>query len=363
MTLGVGLIGCGFIGRYHARNIRDVARSRANANALDIDYHAVCDRHLERARGFADVAGCRLVTDDARAVIESPAVAAVYICTETVEHVELAIAAARAGKHVFCEKPLATNYHDAARMLEAVRRAGVTHQVGLVLRFSPVYRVVEDLLRQDDLGPLLALQLRDDQFFPTRGHYASSWRGDVTRAGGGTLIEHSIHDVDLLARLAGAVERVRCQTRYTSGHAGVEDVATVTFEHAGGHTSQLASIWHQMDDRASTRRLEIFFEGGYIATEHDYFGSVTYQRRSGDPISIGPDEVLQRYMRLEGLDPLDQDLRSLGGRCDRAFLEAVAGGRPAHPDFADALSAHRTVEACYASARERREVAVSEIGA
>jgi myo-inositol 2-dehydrogenase / D-chiro-inositol 1-dehydrogenase len=90
---------------------------------------------------------------------------------------------------------------------------------------------------------------------------------------------------------------------------------------------------------------------------------VTYQGRHGDPLTIGADEVLDRYMRLEGLDPLDHDLRSLGGRCDRAFLEAVAAGRPAHPDFADALTAHRTVEACYTSAREQREVAIAEIDA
>jgi predicted dehydrogenase len=362
MTLGVGLIGCGFIGRYHGRNVRDLARSRTNAGALDIDYHAVCDREIERARGFAELAGCPLVTADAQALIASPAVDAVYICTETAEHVELAIAAARAGKHVFCEKPLATNFRDAARMYDAVRSAGVVNQVGLVLRFSPVYRVVEELMRGDDLGPLLSVTLRDDQFFPIRGHYASAWRGDVQRAGGGTLIEHSIHDIDLLTRLAGDVERVRCRTRYTSGHVGIEDVATVTLEHVGGNTTQLASVWHGMDARPSTRRLEIFFEGGYIATEHDYFGIVTYQRRQGDAVTLSSDEVLERYLDLEGLDPVDHDLRSIGGRGDRAFLEAVAAGRPAHPDFATALAAHRIVEACYTSAREGRDVAPTEIG-
>ena len=208
------------------------------------------------------------------AVIHVAEVDAVYICTETVEHVALVIAAAKAGKHVFCEKPLATNFADAQRMLDAVTAAGVTHQVGLVLRFSPVMRVIEDLMQQDDLGTLLSMTLRDDQFFPVRGQYGSSWRGDVRRAGGGTLIEHSIHDIDLITRLGGAVDRVRCRTRNVSGHPGVEDVAFVTFEHEAGHSTQLSSIWHDMDSRPSTRRLEIFFERGYIATEHDYFGSV-----------------------------------------------------------------------------------------
>src|SRR5215813_12619229 len=147
MTLGVGLIGCGFIGRYHARNIRDLARSGANAGALDINYHATCDRQIDRAETFAKLAGCEVATTDAAAVIHSPDIDAVYICTETVEHVALVIAAAEAGKHIFCEKPLATNFADAKRMLDAVTAAGVTHQVGLVLRFAPVMRVIEDLMQ------------------------------------------------------------------------------------------------------------------------------------------------------------------------------------------------------------------------
>jgi predicted dehydrogenase len=321
----------------------------------------VCDRHADRAEAFATAAGCEVATTDPAEVIHSPKVDAVYICTETVEHVDLVIAAAEAGKHVFCEKPLATNLADARRMHAAVTAAGITHQVGLVLRFSPVFRVIEDLMRQDDLGALLAIQLRDDQFFPVRGQYASSWRSDVTRAGGGTLIEHSIHDVDLIARLAGDVERVRCRTRNISGHAGVEDVAIVTFEHGAGHSTQLSSVWHSMDDRPSTRRIEIFFEGGYIATEHDYFGSVMHQGRSGNVVTLSADDVLSRYMSLEGLDPVDYDLRSLGGLCDRAFIDAAIAKRPAHPSFGDAVLAHEIVEACYRSATDNRDVTLAEV--
>ena len=363
MTFGVGLIGCGFIGRFHARNIRDIVRAGANIGPHDVDYHAVCDRKADRAEAFAKAAGCEVATTDPLEVIHSSKVDAVYICTETLEHVDLVIAAAKAGKHVFCEKPLATNLADARRMQAAVEAAGITNQVGLVLRFSPVFRVIEDLMQQDNLGALLAIQLRDDQYFPVRGQYASSWRGDVKRAGGGTLIEHSIHDVDLIARLAGPIDHVRCRTRFISGHTGVEDTAIITFEHSGGHSTQLSSIWHSMDDRQSTRRIEIFFEGGYIATEHDYFGSVVYQGRSGEPITLSADDVLSRYMNLEGLDPVDYDLRTLGGICDRAFIEAAIAKRSAHPSFADAVLAHEIVEACYRSAAERRDVALAEIQA
>ncbi len=347
MPLKIGLIGCGFIGRFHAANLRHLQKLQA-----PIAYTAVCDRSRERAEAFAKIAGCEVVTTDAMMLIESDALDAVYICTETAEHPALVEAAARAGKHVFCEKPLAKSHTDAKRMLDAVEAAGVTHQVGLVLRFSPVYRVLEDLMQDTDLGALLAVQMRDDQFFPDRAHYASAWRGDVERAGGGTLIEHSIHDVDLLARLVGPIDSVACVTRFTSGHDGIEDVAMASFTHASGVTSQLASIWHALDDRPSTRRLEVFFERGWFMTKHDYFGTVTVQRRKGEPVTLSADEVLTRFMTLEGLDADTHDLRSLGALGDQRFTEAARTGRPAHPSFREAVAAHAVVDACYRSASE-----------
>jgi len=357
MTLRIGLIGCGFIGRFHASNLKHLARTQA-----PLAYVAVCDRDLERAEAYARIGGCDIATNDAYQLIESRDVDALYVCTETSEHPALVVAAAAAGKHVFCEKPLAKTYAEAKAMFDAVEAAGVTHQVGLVLRFSPVYRVLEDLMADPSLGRPLAVQMRDDQFFPTRGHYASAWRGDVAKAGGGTLIEHSIHDVDLLTRLFGPVNRVRCQTRFTSGHPGIEDVASVSFEHPDGLTSQLLSVWHAMDDRPSTRRIEVFFERGWLMTEHDYFGSVTVQRGRGDPVEIPREQVLQRFLALERLDADGYDERSVGALGDQRFMEAARAGRPALPSFREAVAAHRVVDACYRSARLQHDVTVADVG-
>jgi predicted dehydrogenase len=356
MPLRIGLIGCGFIGRFHASNLRHLIKHQA-----PIAYQAVCDRSRARAESFARIAGCETITTDANELIESDVLDALYICTETAGHPELVVAAARAGKHVFCEKPLAKNYADAVRMLAAVEAAGVTHQVGLVLRFSPVYRVLEDLMADPALGALLAVQMRDDQFFPTRGHYASGWRGDVELAGGGTLIEHSIHDIDLLARLIGPITTASCTLQFTSGHKGIEDVAMAMLTHENGVSTQLASVWHGLDDRPSTRRLEIFFERGWFMTEHDYFGTVTMQRAKGAPTTLSADEVMTRFMQLEGLAEGDHDLRSLGGLGDRRFIEAARARRRAMPSFHEAVAAHRVVAACYMSAAEARPVPVSQI--
>jgi predicted dehydrogenase len=355
MSIKVGLIGCGHIGTFHARNIKDIQTQ----GFVDIRYHAVCDRIRARADRFALIAGCELVTEDPRAVID--ACDAVYVCTETAEHPGLVAMAASAGRHVFCEKPLAMNLADAQAMADTVRRAGVTNQVGLVLHYSPVYRVL-DHLTSPSWGALLTAHLRDDQFFPIGGHYGSAWRADVTRAGGGALLEHSIHDVDLLRRLFGPVERVRCITRNVAGHPGIEDVALVTFHHQGGHQSTLTSVWHAVEQRPSSRHLEVFYERARVETFQDYFGTITVEQEDQPAVTLSSDEVLARFMDLEGLHPRQEDLRLLGGLSDRRFLQAIAERRRAAPGFEEALLAHRIVDACYRSARDGREVVLTETG-
>ncbi|MEQ8859870.1 MAG: Gfo/Idh/MocA family oxidoreductase [Pseudomonadales bacterium] len=353
MTLRVGLIGCGHIGTFHARNIKDV-QSRG---LVDIDYHAVCDHDIERAETFASIAGCALATEDPADVIA--ACDAIYVCTDTAGHPPLVMAAAAAGRHVFCEKPLARTLAEAKTMTDAVNAAGVTHQVGLVLHHSPVYRVLARRLREA-ASPVLTASLRDDQCFPVGGTYGSSWRADVARAGGGALIEHSIHDVDLLRQLFGDIESVRCHTRNVAGHPGIEDVAVAMFSHTGGTTSTLTSVWHDVVSRQSSRHLEVFCSNLRVETHHDYFGTLTEERDDDPALTLSGDEVLARFMELEGLHPRDEDLRGLAGLSDRRFLEAASRGRPATPSFDDALVAHGIVDACYRSAAEGRDVTVGK---
>ncbi len=351
----VGLIGCGFIGRFHSRNLRGSLRSEL----VPGEYAALCDREVSRADAFAAITGVRTTTAEAADVFAKPGLNSVYICTETSEHPDLVVEAARRGLNVFCEKPLAKTLPEVQRMVDAVEAAGVVNQVGLVLRYSPVFTVLKDMMAAPDLGPLLTAHLRDDQFFPTRGHYASAWRGDFERAGGGTLIEHSIHDVDLFRWLFGDITAVRCHTRVTSGHDRVEDVAMATFQHEGGHQTSLSSVWHQLDERPSTRHLEVFFEGGYFATDHDFIGPIRYQLRTGAMQTLNEDEVFERYCGLASLEGEEANLARLGMYEDLSFLRCVHEGRPAFPDFRTALRAHEVVDACYRSAAEGRELMVN----
>lgn len=352
----VGLIGCGHIGRFHSRNLRGSLRSEL----VPGQYVAVCDREVERAHSFAAITGATTVSGSAQDVFERPGLNVVYICTETSEHPALVLEAARRGLHVFCEKPLARSLPEVRSMVEAVEAAGVINQVGLVLRYSPVFTVLKDLMSQPELGPLLTAHLRDDQFFPIRGHYASSWRGNFAQAGGGTLIEHSIHDVDLFHWLFGDITAVRCHTRFTTEHPGIEDVAIATFQHEGGFQTSLSSIWHSLDDRPSTRHLEVFFDGAYFATDDDFLGPIRVQGRTGAVTVMSAEEVFDRYCAIAGIGGEEANLARLGMYEDLSFLRCVHEERAAFPDFRTALRAHEVVDACYRSARGSRELVVRE---
>ena len=345
--LRVGLIGCGFIGRFHSRNLRGLER----LGLIDLDYAAVCDVVEERARSFAEAAGVERAVTDAGELIDSPEIDALYVCVPTAGHKELVLRAAERGKHVFCEKPLATTLADVEEMVSAVSEAGVKAGVGLVLRHAPIFTVLKSLTGDERLGRLMAIVFRDDQFFPIQGHYASDWRKDRRQVGAGTLLEHSIHDVDILRWLAGDVVSVRGTTGNFAGYEGVEDLALAHLEFESGARAELVSVWHNLRGRPSTRRLEMFFENGMFAIDDDFFGPIRYQGEEGPMRTLGEGEVRRRYLDLVGLtgQPFEDALGRYG-LADYFFVKAVAEGSEPFPGFPLALEAHRVVDAIYRSA-------------
>ena len=205
----IGVIGAGVMGAAHGKTTHFLLKS----GLIDGEFVGIAELDDERRAQYANVSGARIATADAHELIDSPEINTVYICTPTFNHVELATRALGLGKAVFCEKPLAFNAHDASIIRDAAKAAGVTHQVGLVMRFSPVISVMRELINDPASGRAMTCVMIDDQFFPIQGHYASTWRGDARYVGAGTLLEHAIHDVDILISYFGRVRRVYGVTR------------------------------------------------------------------------------------------------------------------------------------------------------
>ena len=356
----VGIIGAGLIGQTHSLMLRRISQ-RTNGGLRVI---AVADREARAAENLAARWPEARALASTAEVIADQTINAVWICTPTAYHREACLMAARTGKHIFCEKPLAMTASDAQEMASAIRCAGVISQVGLVLRFSPVYTVIRALLSDPSAGAVLAVTMRDDQDFPIRGVHNSAWRNDPSVTAGGTLVEHSVHDFDLLTWMFGPVRRIYCRTRTLNGASGVEDFGATQMEFAAGFHGQLTSVWHGMIGRPSNRRLEIFAESLFLACDNDSSGPIVVQRGSAACEEvIGEAEVMERFTQLvlserPYLSPLKDSFALPYALEDGAFAAALRGECVADPAFDEGIKAQRLVEAAYASSRQGLSVAV-----
>jgi predicted dehydrogenase len=316
-----------------------------DAGVIEADVSVVLDREARRAQGFAEVHGAEAV-GDLEALVER--CDAVWVCTPTAAHrgaVDAALAGSRA---IFCEKPLATDFAGARALVDAVAAVGVPAQSGLVLRAAPVFRALRALLASGTLGRPMTATVRDDQYFPIQGTYGSTWRADVSVAGGGCLIEHSIHDVDILRFCLGEVAEISGRTANFSGHEGIEDLAEVSLTFDSGAGAHLTSVWHNILSRGSTRRIEIFCEDAMVWLDDEFRGPLHIQTSEGTEIRPCPPPAWVEDLPL-GRDEVGLAVRTYA-EADRAFIDAVVAGRAPEPSLDDALVAHRLVDAVYRSA-------------
>ena len=316
----VGFLGAGLIAHHHARSLEAAAAGTAVVG--------VYDPAVERAVAFAERFGAEAVDDEAEVIERADAV---YVCTWTSEHRRLVEAACARGRAVFCEKPLAPDLAGAEAMVAAVCGSGVTHQVGLVLRATPGFRLLRALVQDPAVGRVVSVVFRDDQQLPVGGYYGSDWRIDPARAGSGTLLEHSIHDVDILEWLVGPIARLSATSAAVHGHAGIEDTVAVSFALVGGGTGVLTSIWHDLPGRLSERRLEVFCERGRFWAEGNLAELVGWEYRAGQREERSGAGVLDE-LRRRGLDPpANPDADFLRGRGRRPAGLARLRHRPAGP--------------------------------
>ena len=341
MTVRVGFYGAGLISRTHTALLA--------TSSVDHDIVAVHDPDEARAERFADRHGARAVGEDELLDV----VDAVFVTTWTSAHERLVRKVADRGLAVFCEKPVAMDAAVVESMVDAVEAAGVTNQVGLILRMFPQFVLTRQLIGDARAGRLMAVSFRDDQYIPNRGRYRSTWRVDPARAGRGTLLEHSIHDVDILRWICGEVDGVSAAMREMHGHDRIDDVTVARLEFASGAIASLTSVWHDVMERPSMRHIEFFCERLYVRLEDGPDGmDLRWQFDGGPAETLGGDLLREACAGIPGL-PTADTVPYLGGfvfNSATAFLAAVRDGEPSPLPLREALPAHRLVDALYESA-------------
>ena len=337
----IGLVGTGLMGRHHWWAL-DALRS---AGLTDAVVTLAYDINLASATQFSTETGVAIAPDLDTLVAKSDIV---WICTWTAGHLQTAAAAAAAGRPVFIEKPLAPNLNDCRTMADVLRP--VRHQVGLVMRHAPAYAIIAEEVASGRHGRPMGALFRDDQHFPIDGIYGSTWRSNVSAAGGGTLIEHSIHDIDILIWILGTPETVSAQTTSFAGWPGIEDMAMVRMAFPNGHSAGLLSVWHRVKGRTTSRHLEVFCEDAVIWMDGEA-GPVHIQTSTGIEVRQAP---MPQFLDLLPLAQLPETWRIAAAGLAiqaKAFLDDLSEGlSKGWPTVDDALIAHRVVDAAYQSA-------------
>lgn len=219
-----GIIGCGTIGPWHANGIK----------ALDeAELVAVCDCIPERADKMAQDYNAKAYIDYLE-MINSPDIDAVCICTPSGMHADMAIDAARAGKHVLAEKPIDVNLSKIDQMISGCRMAGIKLGVIFQRRTSPLWGQLKQAVAKGSLGKMV---LADAylKYHRAQSYYDSGeWRGTWALDGGGALMNQGVHMVDILQWIMGPVESVFAHADHLARNIEVEDTAVAVLKFANG---------------------------------------------------------------------------------------------------------------------------------
>lgn len=225
MGAGFGIIGCGMIARFHARAIADIRGAKLVG---------CFDQHFPAAEKLESEFGCR-AHKTLKSMLDDPDVTVVTIGTPSGAHMEPAVEAARAGKHVIVEKPLEINLRRCDRIINACEKAGVQLATIFPSRFHESAQLIK---RAIDKGRFGKLSLGDAyvKWYRTQEYYDSgAWRGTWALDGGGALMNQAIHSVDLLTWLMGPVEEICAHTALLAHkRIEVEDVAAASLRFANG---------------------------------------------------------------------------------------------------------------------------------
>lgn len=336
MTLNIGVIGAGRIGKVHAENLA--------ARVPGASVGAIADVVLTSAQEVAARLHIPKVSADYRDILRDPSINAVAICSATDTHSQIIIEAAQAGKHIFCEKPIDFNLDRIDAALAAVEKAGVKLQIGFNRRFDANYARVRQAIASQEIGELHILHIISRDPGPPPVSYI--------KVSGGIFLDMSIHDFDMARFLTGSdavevytVAGVRVDPAI--GAAGDVDTAFMVMQFADGATVTIDNSRKAV--YGYDQRVEAFGSAGAIATDNLYPNAAT--------ISTG--ESIRRDLPLNFF--MDRYTQSYEAEI-RAFVEAVTQNKPVPVSGRDGRVPVVMGLAARKSHLEKRPVKLSEIG-
>lgn len=367
--LGVGMIGYGFMGKMHSYAYASLPFIYDPPPAK-IRLVGVCAL-TEKSRNLAmDRAGYEFATADYNDLLNRDDIHIINICTPNYLHKEQAAAAIKAGKHVYCDKPLAMDSSEAAELVKLDKSGKTTNQVTFHNRFSPAIMRAKEMIEDGFLGDVIsfrAVYLHSGYTDPQR---PISWRMQMEKSGGGALMDLGSHAIDLLRYLIGDFNRVQANLRtYIKERPAakgseeivpvtVDDYAVMQLEHQGGAigTLEASRIATGVQDDL---RLEIHGTKGAI--RFDLMDS-NWLYAYDETASNGPLGGDRGYTRIECVQNYPKPASLPGGKTpvgwDRfhiasiyEFVRRAANGLPGNPSFEDGLAVNKIMDAAVKSSQ------------
>ena len=369
--LNVGLIGCGFMGRTHSNASRKVN------NFFDLEYQpvlkAVCDLDEARAKAFAAKWGYESYETDWRKLIARKDIDLVDITVPNDMHQEVAIAAAKAGKMILCEKPLARNGPEGLKMVQAVEKAGVPNMVSYNYRRIPAITLAKQLIDEGRLGRIFhyrAKFLQDwtiSKDLPQGG--PGLWRLDVKVAGSGVTGDLLAHCIDTALWLNGSIDKVNAMTetfikqrKHTETgkveKVGIDDACAFLARFKNGSLATFESTRYARGHKA-LYTFEINGEHASIFWDlHDLHRLQYFDHRDEGRVrgwrSIHVTDGDHPYMGKWWVPGLQIGYEHTFVHQLADFLDGLAKRKPARPTFRDALETQYVCDAVLKSAKTSR---------
>ncbi|KOS55172.1 Gfo/Idh/MocA family protein [Rhodococcus rhodochrous] len=348
MALRAGIVGCGKIAGNHAHALQQVP---------GVEVVACCDPDLERARAFAARHGIAHAVGSVDELF-GLGLDACTVCTPHPVHEQIVVAAAEAGIHVLCEKPIAVDVAAADRMIAAADRAGITFGVLFQRRFWPAARRIKAAIEDGRLGVPVLGEVSVLLHRPSRYYSADAWRGRWDTDGGGVLMTQAVHQIDMLQWFMGEPVRVGgfVGTRFHGEHIETEDTASAVVSFASGGTATITATTgsgHNLGNRVT-----VIGATGAIASVLEF----PEGREGVNELWTVPGEVELRSPYSPAVDA-NLDVRDINaGLTDfhtlqvQDFAEAVLTGRRPAVTGRDARASLAVVAAIYESSRTGRVV-------
>ena len=360
--LTVAVLGPGRLGETHVG-----ALARLRDRGIPIE-PALYGRNPERVAELAERYGISRTSSELDELIDSPEVQVVDNCLSNHLHFEPLMRAIEHGKHVFCEKPLTIELHEAVELLRAAESAGVQHGVIQNMRFGAGPMRARQLLQQGLVGRVFSANVLFGYMVPRTVLNRPSWFYKKEEAGGGVVEDMMAHFFDLLRTLIGPIAGVyaipgiawasRNEADGTPFPVEVEDLASVNVRFANGAVGNCFASWV----RRKHEEVPSFQIDGEDGSLYFTLNRLWQQEQASTPLFRYDARKLQpetlndwQTVALEICDPFEVQLE--------AFLDGITRGvpTPGLPTWEDAVTNQRLIQAAYRSIAERREVSPDEI--